>query len=387
MFVKKSLKYFSILMLLGSVSHASLTIEENGDIELGGKSTPITLTLNGNLKQTEGSVSLGETVDDGGVKPVSVNLVGPLTQEGGDIKLGTDRKPVSVFVNGASSDSLLWIKENGDVGLGTTNKPASINLNGSLVQEGGKVNIGKSEHPSQITLQGKFHQDSGLVTFGQKGNPVSFYVNGKWDNVSDAIFKIHNGNIDMGTKDREASVSLNGAPLTPIPVGGIIDWYRPDGMDDFGYPSNFTVCDGHRIDDAESPFKGHNVPDLRDKFIMGVAKTSDIGKTGGRNEIKTCLTTEKAGSHVHELPDTGGISNASKALEEKDKPYYVTRKDHGWVGDSYLQVQPSTTIREGQHRHVFDECMSTDGEHSHDLVLDEEILPPYYGLLKLIRFK
>lgn len=68
------------------------------------------------------------------------------------------------------------------------------------------------------------------------------------------------------------------APIGVVPVGAVIDWWRPD--DSFSIPAGYAVADGSVLDDPQSPLHGRKLPDLRGAFVRG-ADTSGIGATGG----------------------------------------------------------------------------------------------------------
>jgi len=78
--------------------------------------------------------------------------------------------------------------------------------------------------------------------------------------------------------------------LYAVPVGTVISWYPPatafsvDSNDGntktLICPPGFAVCDGSVVKDPLSPFNGQTLPDLRNRFILGL-NTGDAGATGG----------------------------------------------------------------------------------------------------------
>ena len=64
-----------------------------------------------------------------------------------------------------------------------------------------------------------------------------------------------------------------------VPAGTIIDFYRFDK--DTPIPEGFQVCDGKKIEDEKSPFKGKQTPDLIGRFIMGASEEKGEREEGG----------------------------------------------------------------------------------------------------------
>jgi hypothetical protein len=85
--------------------------------------------------------------------------------------------------------------------------------------------------------------------------------------------------------------SLTGADSSGVPVGTVINWWRPSATTPL--PSDeWAIADGSVVTDSESPFYGENLPDLTNRFIMGVDANS-IGQMGGSNTLDL--------SHSHQV--------------------------------------------------------------------------------------
>jgi len=269
-----------------------------------------------------------------------------------------------------------------------------------------------------------------------------------------------------------AESALNG-----VPIGTVLDWWRPNS--EWPVPDGFKVCDGTEVSDEDSPLNGISVPDLRDKFILGVSNVNDIGVVGGQTNhahnvdinhdhavsftsasgihshdidppiqqtstsglhshsvdipnYTASLSTEYAGSHNHEwswlytdsanhrqwgtyLSDgtpeliylwNNGIGNEGEGcypLCASLDNYHYTKKggvhQHTYhINHDHPAVSSSSS---GNHSHSVDIATFTSGnsglhEHSFDLpplgsqivsTENESNLPPYYGLLKIMRIK
>lgn len=158
-------------------------------------------------------------------------------------------------------------------------------------------------------------------------------------------------------------------PVAEVPIGTVIDWWRPDAS--WPVPEGFKICDGSVVDDADSPLDGETLPNLNDRFIRGVTNPSNIGTSGG---IET---------HSHTV----------------DLPWH----NHSIAHD---HANASTTYRSGECRYsksLFGECLTEGHSHNVDIpaysgvsstydyppvsVTTSSHLPPYVGLLKIMRIK
>jgi hypothetical protein len=144
------------------------------------------------------------------------------------------------------------------------------------------------------------------------------------------------------------SVRPTGSPF--VPLGAILDWTRLDEKAPF--PAGYQICDGSSVTDPESPFFGKKVPDLTDKFTMGVPP-SRLSEVGGVNTIVT------SGGHTHTF---GG------------------RTEGG--GGQGPRGGGDRSLSENTHTHAFSGGTSESGAHSHG-----DNRPAFLGVLKLIRVK
>ena len=100
-----------------------------------------------------------------------------------------------------------------------------------------------------------------------------------------------------------------------LPVGSVVEWTGTQT------PQNWLLCDGREVSrttyselfaaigtvwgagDGSTSF---NIPDYRDKFVLGAGGDVDLAETGGEKEVT--LTVEQIPPHIHELycSSTGG---------------------------------------------------------------------------------
>jgi hypothetical protein len=147
--------------------------------------------------------------------------------------------------------------------------------------------------PSQLYLGIQVGTDSemqpriqlGSVPFSQKASSIE-------DNTIDSD-KIINGSI-------KAEDLAAGTIPSQMPVGTVIAWWRADANTPL--PSgDWKIADGSIINDAASPLNGKTLPDLRNRFVMGV-DSSTVGQLGGTNTLNLSHSHTVA-SHTHYIPD------------------------------------------------------------------------------------
>lgn len=84
-----------------------------------------------------------------------------------------------------------------------------------------------------------------------------------------------------------------------VPIGTMISWWRPDANTPL--PSGeWAIADGSMVTDSASPYNGKTLPDLRNRFVMGVT-AANIGQMGGANTLNLAHQ-HLVDSHAHSLP-------------------------------------------------------------------------------------
>lgn len=120
-----------------------------------------------------------------------------------------------------------------------------------------------------------------------------------------------------------------------IPIGTVISWYRPNSG--VALPgSGWEICDGRpwsSITNAWGVSTG-NIPDLRNRFILGAATSGtgtgtgtppDIGAPGAGHTVDLSHTHDLP-SHTHTVPDhqhtiTTGGSHTHQFLDDSGNPH------------------------------------------------------------------
>jgi hypothetical protein len=89
---------------------------------------------------------------------------------------------------------------------------------------------------------------------------------------------------DLLGVEASADARLDAVEQQVVPVGTVIDWYRPSAGTPV--PAGWKVMDGTAVNDPQSPMFGVVVPDMTGKFARGVASSDQgaVGATGGSNQ-------------------------------------------------------------------------------------------------------
>jgi hypothetical protein len=139
--------------------------------------------------------------------------------------------------------------------------------------------------------------------------------------------------------------------LSPVPIGGIVLWFGTYA----NIPEGWHLCDGT-----------HNLPDLRSRFILGIASDeddNDLGTLGGG----------ASHYHVNGAVAAGGSHNHAGSS-------VVTNYGSG-TGTATSDVinNPAATTT---HAHYFNPSLSTNPNHTHSLgdTGTSDMLPPHKKL-------
>lgn len=196
-----------------------------------------------------------------------------------------------------------------------------------------------------------------------------------------------------------------------VPLGAVIDWWRPNGTVDV--PAGYQICNGSEITDPRSPLVGAFTPDLVGKLVRGVANATEIGQSGGSDDLPPYTVpvdqppyavswqTAVDGTHNHRWSfltdaenwytyDSAGdamsspIINWDDGLDSGGSGIYPFAHDGGVSSTQYYY-----TRSEGSHDHAinatldlptFDATCMPEGGSGAGLNV-----PAYIGLLKLVR--
>lgn len=178
-----------------------------------------------------------------------------------------------------------------------------------------------------------------------------------------------------------------------VPPGTVLPFYNVVIMDrhpffwgqqapDYGW----LACDGG--DDGD----GGYVPDLTDRFIMGVSSAEGGGKTGGVRDIS--LTTDNMPRHNHTITISGSTASAGAHTHQYYDIYYSERG--GTV--SVASNRGSNATDYDNKGYQMSRTTGSAGSHNHTMSLSATIgyagsgekitvLNPYYTLIYCVKTK
>lgn len=221
---------------------------------------------------------------------------------------------------------------------------------------------------------------------------------------------------DLATSTDTALTTIDVAIATvaasAIPIGSIV------AFGGVAAPAGWHLCDGslHGSSALEAVIGSPNVPDLRDRFIVGAGTTYSRGDTGGAasvtltaaqsglpahthtasaaaeaahtHAVNPPATTTSSDSHSHTLSVRDGVSTSG------DGPYVDTTPEAGGAARTLADSATSSDT----HSHTVDIASFTSGagsSHGHTITVNaatsaaastsHENRPPYWALVYIIK--
>jgi hypothetical protein len=190
--------------------------------------------------------------------------------------------------------------------------------------------------------------------------------------------------------------------LGQVPIGGVVDWYRPDAS--FPVPDGYMVADGSVVTDPESPLLNDSLPDLRSKFVRGAAAFDEIGAAGGLASHShvvnlPAVTTSPVAEppHRHQWAKFDRAANKWTSFSGNSEIVLVDWGD-GLDGEG-SGIWPLGFDEENRGSGSYPIYLNTGTQggitvHHHNVEFSENITmedspnePPYVMLLKIVRIK
>ncbi|MEZ4514738.1 MAG: hypothetical protein R3C62_22930 [Chloroflexota bacterium] len=211
---------------------------------------------------------------------------------------------------------------------------------------------------------------------------------------------------EMVPRERLGSVPYAVLAQNGVPVGGVVDWWRPN--DTVPIPDGFVACDGSVVDDPLSPYNGFATPDLRGRMVRGAEMTAAEGTQGGvasptlnfatilDSHVVGTIPTTAVGDHAHNNGGVTGAITTAAVTGATGTDYRVVTENGSYITDARLWTVAGAASQHGgggQHAHQLPNTLGA-GAHSHNVnfgtlnhsgsvVLDNN--PPFHNLLKICR--
>ena len=198
-----------------------------------------------------------------------------------------------------------------------------------------------------------------------------------------------------------SGVSLYGG----TPIGGIVIWSGAVASP----PEGFILCDGTAISRTDfatlftiigttfgsgNGSSTFNIPNLRDRFIVGAGSAYNLNATGGSSSVT--LSESQLPSHNHSISVSGTTSNPSPALTGDVRRISEGFRASGTASGVFTKVNdPNNPITgaasnspvagftfDGTHTHTFS-ASGTSGDKGSGSSIENR--PPYIALAYIIR--
>ena len=214
-------------------------------------------------------------------------------------------------------------------------------------------------------------------------NNANLYASAK------AVYDLNNAKVNKSTtingKPLSSSINLtarNVGATTPeevdaavknaMPAGAIILWAGTEAQ----IPTGYKLCNG-----SGQTSNGIQIPDLRNRFIVGAGSTYNPRNTGGSNSKNTNTT----GAHSHSISvGNTTLSVSQMPSHQHDNSFGVggggsNRSEGQYVGSRAGLKRTLHTGGSGSHNHSG--SSGSAGNHSHSV----DVRPPYYALCYIIK--
>lgn len=224
----------------------------------------------------------------------------------------------------------------------------------------GNIQMGGANPTVQVTKDGII-QKSGSSTFQNLSVNGTLSAGGlvtatKGLTVNGGTLAVKtNLEIDSGKK-----LTIGGAEVIPVPVGGIIMWTGTNLPDE----EHWAICNGQKKN-------GKQTPDLRNRFIVGAGSSYNVGDVGGANSVE--LLEEQMPKHDHKYV-------GDDQLDE------LVKKENGTVGD-YIYNYDASSQRSGNARRYWTSYRGGNSSLGDGHSVPHENRPPYYALYYIMRVK
>ena len=297
----------------------------------------------------------------------------------------------------ACRNIISYLEDRGHLSLGETNPSEELDVPHQLELKGNVIS--KSVNFSKLKITD--YDECYPIMIGNNENDADFYIK---KGTSDCKMFIK-GNLEIGgnitfkdTKNNNISIDASKLFYSLAPIGIIACFYRASSI-----PESWAICDGQSIE-------GFQTPDLSGKFIKGTTNMDDNGTTNDdafgdhkTKEGKITLKNENMPIHNHTIHEDGEHLHTITSNESGFHNHSLEVKGGSvasdTVTDNYVlsatqgtQTNIQTQNEDNTHRHTV--TVSSSGGHTH--TLDEhglispqpiDIMPPYYTLVYIIKYK
>ena len=367
-------------------------------------------------KGQKGEIGVGTKGDKGdgttGGAQVTISDTAPTspTPSNGDLWWESDTFDLHVYYEDGSSNQ--WVSITSNAAL--KGEKGDKGQKGEVGDKGQKGEIGEKGQKGDIGPQGG---SGGTGDKGQKGETGAVADKGqKGEAGADNSTKGQKGEVGAGTKGQKGEGGSGGSDGSDgdkgqkgevgtdanLPVATIVAYGGSSA------PSGWQICNGGSSStSALQAIVGSNVPDLRNRFIVGAGSGGNYSPndTGGSADAVLVSHTHNLQNHVHGVSLTSstnthnhGISDPGHFHTTNDyvaRSNYAEPRNFGVGTDGNLNSTGNTnskttgiTINNDSHSHTVSGNTGTPSSNTTDTLGESATnknLPPYYALIYIIK--
>ena len=335
----------------GDTGDKGATGATGGDGDKGDKGEPSTVAGDKGDKGELGNTGTGTKGEKGAGSSVTIGVSPPTspTPVPGDMWWDSDDADLHVYYNDGNTSQ--WVSVT-----------SSAALKGQTGDKGQKGEIGVTGD------KGQKGETGAAASKGQKGEIGATGGSGGTGNDG-----------DKGQKGDEGSAGSTGIPVGTIAMFGSAS-----------APSGWQLCNGGSAStSALQSVVGSNVPDLRDKFIVGGGNSYSHGNNGGNANIT--LSLANLPSHTH---GDGTLSASNQSITGTVTKISECYNVAGGATGVFTRYNTGNSPVTGSSSNSPTAGFSMDASHSHDVTGNTgsagsgssfDNRPPYYAVTFIIK--
>ena len=335
----------------GDTGDKGATGATGGDGDKGDKGEPSTVAGDKGDKGELGNTGTGTKGEKGAGSSVTIGVSPPTspTPVPGDMWWDSDDADLHVYYNDGNTSQ--WVSVT-----------SSAALKGQTGDKGQKGEVGVTGD------KGQKGETGAAASKGQKGEIGATGGSGGTGNDG-----------DKGQKGDEGSAGSTGIPVGTIAMYGSAS-----------APSGWQLCNGGSAStSALQSVVGSNVPDLRDKFIVGGGNSYSHGNNGGNANIT--LSLANLPSHTH---GDGTLSASNQSITGTVTKISECYNVAGGATGVFTRYNTGNSPVTGSSSNSPTAGFSMDASHSHDVTGNTgsagsgssfDNRPPYYAVTFIIK--
>ncbi|MBX5484121.1 MAG: hypothetical protein IRZ16_20030 [Myxococcaceae bacterium] len=324
---------------------------------------------------------------------LSVNQLHPAAQ----LDVQSDRPQIAAIRVDDQTPALVLTAE-GKLGVGTAQPEARMDVSGNLALDAGRaldfggagrIQAGEGIHGLTFDASSTTVREEGTISLcaGEGAPPVDLLPGGEVTvgNLSPkpgALLSVDGRvrSLSGGFQFAGGVVQTTAAHSTTVRVGAVLDYWAPPAHTGLVLPPEFAICDGHVVDDPESPLHGVALPNLVDRMVRGTGNYAEIGTTGGSAQHQHTITSVPKHTHgvAHRHYDYTGTTTPSLTKGASNNGVDDQTSDNDHVHSVRIPIYESPVTESAENSGDLKSAITTS---------PADNLPASFRLLKIMRIK